>query len=233
MAKKVSKKAEPTYHRVLYALVVSNSVSLILSILRILDAGNFRYYFLIWNLFLAWVPLGFAWLLVQRLKSTRWVSWQNITLTILWLVFLPNSFYLLSDLIHVYDTGEVSHLYDVVMFASFIFNAFFVGYLSVFLVHRELIKRLQLKAAHLLIASVFLACGFAIFLGRSLRWNSWDLAIQPAGILFDVSEGIVNPSSHPESMVTTITFFLLLASNYLVIWELVKALRPDDKRIHR
>jgi uncharacterized membrane protein len=218
-----------SYYRVVYALIISNGVSLFLSVMRIIDAQNTRYLFLAWNLFLAWMPLAFAWWLVQRLKVSPWMSWQNIGLTLLWLVFLPNSFYLLSDLIHVNDTGEVSHLYDVVMLCSFIFNAYFVGYLSLFLVHRELLKRMIYERAHLLIAGVFLACSFAIYLGRTLRWNSWDLAANPFGILFDVSEGFVNPTSHPESVVTTGIFFLLLSSTYLVVWELVRALRSDNR----
>ena len=224
------KYEDSAYFRVINALLISNGVSLTLSMLRILDSGNFRYSFMTWNLMLAWIPLGVAWWLVQRLKSTPWLSWQNITLALVWLAFLPNSFYLLSDFIHVYDTGEVSHLYDVVMFGSFIFNAFFVGYLSIYLLHKELLKRISYRSAHVIIASVLLACSFAIYLGRSLRWNSWDLALQPAGILFDVSEGIVNPSSHPESLVTTTTFFLLLSSTYLVIWELIYALKSDTPK---
>jgi uncharacterized membrane protein len=198
--------------------------------LRSVESQSDRYWFLIWNLFLAWLPLGFAWLLVRQLKVTRWLSWQNIVLSVLWLGFLPNSFYLVSDYIHLHETGEVSLLYDIVMFTSFIFNGLVAGFMSLFLVHRELLRRFDPRKTHAVIVGILLSCSFAIYLGRSLRWNSWDVLVNPAGLLFDVSDRVVNPGAHPQSFVTTITFFLLLSSMYYVVWELVRALRADNRR---
>lgn len=120
-------------------------------------------------------------------------------------------------------------LYDIVMFTSFVFNGLVAGFMSLFLMHRELLKRMKYQNAHIVVAVVLLACSFAIYLGRSLRWNSWDVLVNPAGILFDVSDRVVNPGAHPQSFVTTVTFFLLLSSMYYVVWELVRALRADKR----
>jgi len=217
------------HRRVVYALLLSNGVSLLLLGLRILESETTRYWFLVWNLALGWLPLLFAWWLVSRVRRTRWLSWQNALLSVLWLGFLPNSFYLVSDLIHLRVTGEVSLLYDVVLFCSFIFNAYLAGFMSLYLLHRELLHRLQRQNAHTVVAAVLLACSFAIYLGRNLRWNTWDVLINPAGLLFDVSDRVVNPSLHPQSFVTTATFFVLLGSMYVVIWQLVEALRTDSQ----
>jgi len=211
------------------ALLVSNGVSILFFTLRSAESQTSRYWFLLWNLFLAWLPLGFAWYLKNRLRFTVWLTWQNIGLTLLWLGFLPNSFYLVSDLIHLHETGEVSLLYDVVMFFSFIFNAYIAGFMSLFLVHRELLRRMVYERAHMVVGTVLLLCSFAIYLGRSLRWNSWDVLVNPAGLLFDVSDRFVNPGSHPQTFVTTLTFFVVLGSMYFVIWELVRALRADNR----
>lgn len=229
MPKPKSKATDAGYHRVLYALVVSNAVSLLLFMMRSVESQTDRYWFLIWNLFLAWLPLLFVWWLVQRLRTTAWASWQNVGLTLLWIGLLPNSFYLISDYIHLHETGEVSLLYDIVMFTSFVFNGLVAGFMSLFLVHRELLKRISFRKAHGIVALVLLACSFAIYLGRSLRWNSWDVLVNPAGILFDVSDRVVNPGAHPQSFVTTVTFFVLLSSMYMVAWELVRALRSDNR----
>jgi uncharacterized membrane protein len=228
-ARKGKAAASPGYRRVFYTLLVSNGVSLLLFALRSVESQTDRYWFFVWNLILAWVPLAFAWLLVQRLKRTSWPQWQNVGLTLLWLGFLPNSFYLMSDLVHLHETGEVSLLYDIVMFLSFIFNGLVAGYMSLFLVHRELLRRVSYQSARAVVALVLLACSFAIYLGRSLRWNSWDVLVNPAGLLFDVSDRVVNPSAHPQTFVTTMTFFLLLASVYFVVLELVRALRADNR----
>lgn len=219
----------PSYKRVLYALLVSNGVSLLLFSLRSVESQTDRYWFLLWNLVLAWVPLALVWWLVRRLRATPWLSWQNLALSFLWLGMLPNSFYLVSDLIHLRETGEVSLLYDIVMFCSFIFNACLAGFMSLFIMHRELLKRIAYGKALGFVMAVLLACSFAIYLGRSLRWNSWDVLVNPAGILFDVSDRVVNPGLHTQTFVTTATFFLLLSSIYLVIWELTRALRADNR----
>lgn len=228
-ARKRKVAAPPSYRRVFYALLASNGVSLLLFASRSVEAQSDRYWFLIWNLMLAWVPLAVVWVLVVRLRVTRWLSWQNLFLTVLWLGFLPNSFYLISDFIHLHETGEVSLLYDIVMFTSFAFNGIVAGFASLFLVHRELLKRLSVEWAHVSVGLVLLACSFAIYLGRSLRWNTWDVLLNPAGLLFDVSDRFVNPGLHPQTFVTTATFFLLLGSMYVVAWELVRALKADNR----
>ncbi len=145
-------------------------------------------------------------------------------LTALWLGFLPNSFYIVSDLVHLGVTGEVSLLYDAAMYSSFILNGFMVGFISVYLVHMELLRRLG-RAAHGLIGAAFLACSFAVYLGRYLRWNTWDVLVNPADIILDVSDRIVHPGMYPQAFVTTGLFFLLISSLYVVVWQLAASLR--------
>ncbi len=218
-----------SYQRVAAALVYASLISVALFVGRAFVSQNLRYWFLLWNLCLAWLPLLFSGLLVYRLRSSRWLEWKNIVLTALWLGFLPNSFYLVSDLIHLRDTGEVSHLYDSVLFASLIFNGFILGLLSILGVHYELLKRFHRQKVHAVIAGVLFLCGFAIYLGRSLRWNTWDVLVNPFGILFDVSERVINPISHDQVFVTTGIFFLLLSGIYAVTWQLSEAFRDASK----
>ncbi len=208
------------------SLAVSSTVSLLFLLFRKLESGSGRYLFLVWNLFLAWLPLLFGWLLVKRIREGKsWSSTPNILLAVLWIAFLPNSFYIVSDFIHLHATGEVSLLYDVVMMSSFVFNGFVAGFLSLLMVHNQMIKRIGRAYAHTLIAVILLACSFAIYLGRNLRWNSWDLAVNPTGIIFDVSDRVIAPAAHLQSFVITAIFFALLGSMYLVIWQTVRALR--------
>lgn len=213
---------------VLRALLLSNLVSIVLFGLRVLLAHDVRYWFLFWNLLLAWSPVLFAWLLRRRLRQKH--SWKEplpVLLTILWLGFLPNSFYLMSDLIHLQATGEIGLLFDAVLFLSCIWNGLVAGMLSIYWVHQEILKRRSKEYAAGIIAVVLALSSFAIYLGRSLRWNTWDVVINPAGILFDVSERVINPLSHPQVLLTTVTFFALLGSIYLVMWECIRSLKRD------
>lgn len=217
-----SKRVDKNYKGIILALVTANGVSLLLFLLRYIDSGSTRYWFLIWNLILAWLPLFFAITLIKRLKTSSWLTPLNILLSAAWLVFLPNSFYLVSDLIHLQTNPDVSVLYDAVLFTSFIFNAFVGGYISLYLIHTELIKRLSKRATNLVIAGVLFLCSFAIHVGRVLRWNTWDIIVHPKGLIFDVSEQVVNEAAQSRALVTTVSFFLLLGGMYMVIWQLLR-----------
>lgn len=214
---------------VVQALVLSNLVSIVLFGMRVFGTDNTQYWFLFWNLLLAWVPLLWVWLLGKVIKTRSWKEPLPVLLTILWLTFLPNSFYLMSDLIHLTNTGDIGILFDVVLFLSCIWNGLVAGMMSIVWVHNALLKRRAAQQARLLIGIVFVLVSFAIYLGRSLRWNTWDLLVNPAGLLFDVSERVINPLDHPQVLVTTLTFLVLLGSMYIVIWNFIQLLRGQRK----
>lgn len=212
-------------HTIVWPLLVSSSLSVLLFVCRVLGGGTTRYWFLLWNLILAWVPLGFGYLLVRWLRKGRWLSTKGVLLTAAWLLFLPNSFYLISDFIHLKPTGEVSLLYDAVMFMSFAWNGLLLGFTTVLVLHAMLLKRLRARQANYLVATVFILCSFAIYLGRYLAWNTWDIVVNPAGILFDLSERIVQPSSYPNTFSTTTLFAVTLIIMYYAVYKLVAAIR--------
>lgn len=210
-----------------YAISLSCALSVGLYLLRVGASGSYRYWYLIWNLLLACVPLVLSIWLAYRLRTQRWLRWENIALTVGWLVFLPNSFYLMTDLIHLTATGEINILFDAVMFGSFIFNAYVAGYLSVLFVHRRLERSIGEGKSMLAILGVFLLCGVAIYMGRVLRWNSWDLVMNPAGVLFDVSEGVVNPLAAAQMIFVTSLFTLCISVVYMVVWTGIRVVRTS------
>lgn len=216
------------YKRIVYLLILTNLLSVALFILRFIGAENFRYWFMLWNLALAWIAPLLAYILVLHLRKHPWRQWGSIILTLLWIGFLPNSFYMVSDLIHVQQTGEVSIIFDTVMFASFIFNGFIAGYLGAYLVHGELLKRFSAKRSYMIIVGIFALASYAIYLGRVLRWNTWDAIVQPAALLFDISDTILDPFSHPQAFVITGSFTLLISTFYLLAFEVLRALRAEN-----
>ena len=221
-------KFSPVERRLAFSLLLSSSLSVALFLVRIIGSGTNRYGYMLWNLFLAWLPLICSTLLVWQLKKSSWFSWQNIVLTLVWFGLLPNSFYLITDLVHLQTTGDINIMFDTVMMVSFIFNGLVIGYLSLFQLHNEFLTRLSRRWAHIVIAAILLAVSFAIYLGRALRWNSWDVLYNPAGVLFDISDRFIHPITYPETILTTSTFFLLLVSMYFVVWQLTtQAVRAD------
>lgn len=188
--------------------------------------GSFQFGYMLWNLFLAWLPLLFAIWLVQVLRERLWSSWYALGVSLLWLIFLPNSFYLITDFIHLGTASRIDLLYDAVMLTSFIYTGVILGFSSLYLVHLELLKRLPRRHVLGWVGAILLMCSAAMYVGRDLRWNSWDILVNPAGLLFDVSDRLLHPSAYPQMLVTIVSFFVLLSSMYALIWSGIKLLRP-------
>lgn len=218
------------FDRIVRSLVYSSLASNFLLFVRILSYRDLEYWYLSWNLLLAWIPLLFTILLVLNLKKIPWISWQNIGLTFLWLVFLPNAFYIATDFIHLQQASSETLLVDLVLILSFTLNGLILGYLSVVTIHQQLIKRISKLYSRYLIVFVFLLCSFAIYLGRYLRWNTWDILINPAGILFDVSDRVINPSQYQQTYQTTALFFVFLITFYYVVWQFYQELKNKPKK---
>jgi uncharacterized membrane protein len=193
-----------------------------------LRSHSLEYSYLLWNIVLATVPLMFAIRLARVLRSKRWSAWEPIGWTLLWLLFLPNSFYMISDFIHLRNLSPDDILYAAVLFTSFIYLGVLLGFCSLLLVHHELRRRLRPVAAASWIGATLLLCSFAIYIGRDLRWNSWDVIFNPAGLLFDISDRVLRPDDYPTMFVTVLSFFALLGSLYVVVWSGARLLRLVD-----
>ena len=207
------------------AIAATCLVSIILLTGRIMFSDSLRYVFLIWNLVLATVPALLAWWLVERLKTRSWFAWQQVLISAGVIAFLPNTFYLITDFVHLRQTSEASLYFDVVMLSSFVFNGMVLGFITIHLLHRQLIKGLGEQSALMAVMFIFLLASFATYLGRFTRFNTWDILLRPAGLLFDVSDRFVNPSLHTDTYLATITLFAVLSTTYLVFYSGLKLLR--------
>jgi uncharacterized membrane protein len=159
-------------------------------VLRILITGSYRYLYLIWNLFLAWIPYGLALAMVTlaaKVKSRRRIRFLIILFGTLWLIFYPNAPYILTDFIHIINVPpRISHelpfistngilWYDIVLNSSFAFIGHLIGLVSLVFFH-NLTRTLYNRWVGwvIAIAASFLG-GYGIFLGRFARLNSWHI----------------------------------------------------------
>lgn len=212
-------------YRFIGALAGLALVSVGLLIIRMVLSDSTRFGFLPWNLFLAAVPALLAWWLSVRIRRNGWLQWSQVLLTASWIAFLPNSFYLITDLIHLRPNYEADLLFDITLLTSFVMMGIALGYLSLYLIHQEMLKRMREYKAYALVGVVLLAACFAICLGRYTRWNTWDIILQPAGLLFDVSDRVINPNAHLQTYETTFIMFAVLFAGYGVIYEAARYLR--------
>ncbi|HSX06207.1 MAG TPA: DUF1361 domain-containing protein [Candidatus Saccharimonadia bacterium] len=213
--------------RVVICVIELTVLSVVLFVAGAIANRSSQFAYLIWNLFLAWLPLLTTLWLLKMLQTRHWSSWSMLGVTLVWLLLLPNSFYMISDFIHIQDVLRHNLLYDVVMFTTFILTGLLLGFSSLYMIDAELRKRVSLRISSSIIAIILGLCSFAIYLGRDLRWNSWDVLVNPAGILFDLSDHFIHPLQHGDMFTTTGTFFVLLGSLYVVGWQLGEATRQD------
>jgi uncharacterized membrane protein len=135
---------------------------------------------------------------------------------------------MISDMIHVTALVGISELYNIIFITLLVFIGLVSGISSLYLIHKELLKRVYYKYAHGIIFLVIIITSFAIYLGRYLRWNTWDIVINPAGLLFDSSDTILHPSTHPDIVPVTVAFSLTIGAMYLIVWQFISYFKKNN-----
>jgi uncharacterized membrane protein len=173
--------------------------------------------FLFWNLFLAWLPVLFA-------AAAVWSARRNLMLAaapaVAWLIFLPNAPYLITDLMHLAYDGDVPVLYDAVMLFSFALCGLALGMISLRWMQALVARRWGRWPGWAFVLLSLGAAAFGIYLGRYVRWNSWDVVTQPELVLYDVAARLVNPIEHWHTWAMTALFAALLVFTYWLLAEL-------------
>ena len=201
------------------ALIIASVVAELLFSFNVISNHDLSFDYLSWNLLLAWIPLILAIRLTAVLRHKRWSSWEGLLLTSLWLLFLPNSFYMISDYIHLTTVSLNNAVYDALILTSFIYIGVILGFSSLFLIHLHLTRRLSTRESSVWVAVILFICSAGVYFGRDLRWSSWDVLINPGGLLFDISDRLYHISEYPNMVVTILSLFILLLSMYNLIWR--------------
>jgi len=179
--------------------------------------GNKSFLFLVWNLFLAWIPYLISLNIekITRLTRSRFIVGS---LLVCWLLFFPNAPYIVTDLLHLKSRSPIPKWYDMMVLVSFAWTGLMLGFLSLYEIQRFLKKRLHQKLAWALTIIAIVLCAFGIYLGRFLRWNSWDVITNPTTLLQDIMTSLSSPLVYSNTFNITLVFsgFLLLAYLTLV-----------------
>ena len=187
-----------------------------LVVLRVELSGSLFYVFLVWNLFLAWIPWlaarGFGASSRRRAPRLLRLGWFT-----LWLLFLPNAPYILTDLLHLAPRPPVPLWYDLALLFSSAGTGLLLGYVSLLEVHGAVEERLGRVAGWIVAAGSLFLSGFGIYLGRFLRWNSWDALTDPAGLFLDISDRLLEPTSYPRTYAVTLIFGIGLLLGYVAL----------------
>ena len=204
--------AEQRLIRPLLALSFASAVSISLVALRILVTGH-QQLFLVWNLFLAWLPLVFALQICRlvRLPSPR--RWKFFSAVAAWFLFFPNAPYLCTDLVHLMSRRAGNFWVDLVVILLFALNGLLLGFLSLRLMQSLVARRFGWMTGWLFTAAVLGLSGLGVSIGRFMRWNSWDVLVNPFGLLGDLADWFGSRAAAQHLLLFTVLFgtFLFLA----------------------
>ena len=173
---------KPTFKQLVYSFTL---FSVILLTYRILKSDGLSYIFLAWNLFLALI----AWWISNYLKQKQSLQLKHIPLFGIWLLFIPNSPYILTDLFHLRPRPYLPLWFDLVLVLSFALIGMIVFFKSL----KDMLSILKSYVSPMLFTLltpiVFWLISFGLYLGRYLRFNSWNVVNHPFQLMrqsFDI-----------------------------------------------
>ncbi len=207
-------------------LLVAPVVCLGLLAVQMLYSGNAAYAFLAWNLLLAAVPLGLAFATVAALR--RELRGAVPFLVVLWVLFLPNAPYLVTDVVHIGTDPPTPIWFDTVLFSAFATIGLVFGLLSIHVLMGTARPKVGRAAAWAATAVTLAASSLGIYLGRFEELNSWDLLVRPIAVARVVL--VTGPLAHEAAFTLAFTVFLITA---YAAFELVIALTESGRRAHR
>jgi uncharacterized membrane protein len=181
----------------------------LLSLFRIWFSKTNVFIFLNWNLFLAFIP----WMVSTIISLNRNYQRNKFALFFLllaWLVFFPNSPYMLTDLFHLRVRQPVPVWFDLVVILSFAWTALVYGFISLAEIEKLLSTYVKSRMATAITIAFLFVSSFGIYIGRYLRWNSWDIVKDPFPLMAEVADRFVSPFSHPRTWGLTILMGVLL-----------------------
>ncbi|MCB9676100.1 MAG: DUF1361 domain-containing protein [Alphaproteobacteria bacterium] len=185
---------------------------------RVVHTDSWTFLFLPRNLFLGWIPVLAALGVAAASRSARAAM---LPLVLLWLVFLPNSVYLLTDLVHLRSRPGVPHVYDSTMCGAFAGAGVVAGVSALSIVEEACRRVWGARWTWAMIVPTLFLNGLGVWIGRYQRWNSWDLASDPLGVVRDVWTPLVaEPSLHLWAI--SLTYAAVLG----VSWLAFVSLRP-------
>lgn len=157
-----------TFKQLIYSFVL---FSLALLSYRIIKSESLSYIFLVWNLFLAFIP----WWISNILKRKEKLTFIHLPIILIWLLFLPNAPYILTDLFHLKPHIGLPLWFDLILVLSFALTGMIVFFKSLKDMLKLLNNRISQFYVTIITPFIFWLVAYGLYLGRYLRFNSWDI----------------------------------------------------------
>lgn len=197
-------------------LAVAILFTMTLLLARFYYTGTLTYGFYGWNTFLAILPVLISRLLVRLRKfDIKAVLWLGG-----WLAFFPNAPYLVTDLFHYTPMPPVPQWFDLMLVTSAAWNGLLLGIISLMQVEQFLSAHLKAIWVKLIVISSFALCGYGVYIGRYLRFNTWDTVTNPGELLYTIAHHVMRPQQHVSAWAFTFLFGVMFGIIYFTLQQL-------------
>lgn len=199
-------------------LMPSLSFSIALILIKVFQTKSVYGLSLCWNLFLAVLPLFFS----NKARHSE-KKWPALLWMALWLLFFPNAVYIITDIFHLDDDVALARWFSLVLLTSAALNGLIYGLLSLRNIEIRLRAMIPARYIRIVVFGLLMLCGYGIYLGRYLRWNSWDVITSPVALGSDISQHMIHPFRHAHVWELTIVFAVWIYILYAFLERARKA----------
>jgi len=190
--------------------------AIVLNIIRIFIFQNTTFVYMFWNIFLASIPFLISSILIICVNKSNIFKPLFILGFILWIIFLPNAFYVITDFIHLGRIHGVPVMYDIFVLSSSSFVSLLMGIYSIIYIEKILLLKFTKKITDIIIIFVILFSSIGIYLGRFLRYNSWDFFISHQSLLSSIWGIFTKVNDDISVYYYIILFFSYIYISYIV-----------------
>jgi uncharacterized membrane protein len=204
----------------LWSLFVASAALALGCFLRVLVHDSLELTNLVLNLFLAWIPFVVALALYDSARRGA----SSATLVVLggvWLVFLPNAPYIVTDIVWLGDLVSGTYWYDPILIAYAAAIGLVLGFLSLYLVQTVVADRIGRAAGWTVAFAALVLSGLGVYLGRYERWNSWEVLTEPSKIFGGLASGLADPLAYPKPIALSIFFAVSCCAGYALFYSLL------------
>lgn len=222
-------------------LIIVSFVPVVISTLAVFlnDTSDIMWLRMVWNYFLAVIPVYMA-LFAQHFSFEGKRIFEFIFM-LLWLLFFPNSIYMLTDFKYlsrfdfqlwgIYD-GVGQNLSPWLLLANLVISVglgVLMGLISLGIIHNLLKNKFSKKACVWIVAGISLLSSFGVYIGRYARLNSWDI-INPIKIVISTFD-VMTPFAPVYIFIfTVLTLFLYVCYRLLLILPQILANKNSQTR---
>lgn len=195
-------------------LIKAVGIGVLLIFLRVVLPVDKSFLFLFWNLFLATIPLFISIVLLHYAKSKKF--YRILPFLIIWLMFFPNAPYMLTDYRHLQGSYGWAFVIDFITILYFALIAFCMAVISLNDIRQILSVYMNRSLLTIIVILICLLSGFGVFIGRDMRFNSWDLIGKPIEVISESVNGFFNFHSNYWTVLASALISVLLMLSMLV-----------------